>query len=69
MPANTINKEVEEGSPTLLDCKILKLDDKEKTMMNSNEEEKNIKSMTLKLEMGSNDVSGTPTKTSSAWYV
>jgi len=64
MPADTINKEVEEGSPTLLGCEILKLDDKEKTMTNLDEEEENIESTTPRSKMGSNDVNA-PIETSS----
>jgi hypothetical protein len=48
--ADTINKEVEEGSPTLLGCKILKLDDKEETMADSNEGVEDIKLTTPRLE-------------------
>ncbi len=66
VPVDIINKEVEEGSPTLLGCKILKSNNKTETMMDSNEKEENIELMTPWLEMGSNDVNGTPTETSFA---
>jgi len=48
-----INSEVEEeGYPTWLGCKILDSDNKEKTMMNSDEEEKKHRIDDIKVKNG-----------------
>ncbi len=76
---NTITNEVEdEDSIACADARMTKLDDEEESMMPEPwslekkmtiEEEENPKLVTLKIEMGSNDVSNTPREVGSTQYV